>query len=129
MKGWLQTLGLTALLASSVLANEVELVSRRASGPAWHTISQDANDHFLQKSDEAHRQRCSGMYSRKAWGGNVDPFILVKFSKAQTEEGDPLASLVIFEWNDEELIGEYRSGESDVSVLKHTNCSLEPPQD
>jgi len=54
------------------------------------------------------------MYSRKAWGGNVDPFILVKFSKAETTEGDPLASLVIFEWNDEELIGEYRSGDSDV---------------
>lgn len=27
MKGWLRTLGLTALLASHVLANEVELVS------------------------------------------------------------------------------------------------------
>ncbi|KAJ5227060.1 uncharacterized protein N7469_007066 [Penicillium citrinum] len=96
MKGWLRTLGLTALFASSVLANEVEL-----------------------KSDEAHRQRCSGMYSRKAWGGNVDPFILVKFSKAETTEGDPLASLVIFEWNDEELIGEYRSGDSDI---KDTIC-------
>ena len=31
MKGWLQTLGLTALLAGSVLANEVELVSDRIS--------------------------------------------------------------------------------------------------
>lgn len=58
----------------------------------------------------------------------MDPFILVKFSKAQTEEGDPLASLVIFEWNDEELIGEYRSGDSDVGVPMHTNCSLEPSQ-
>lgn len=27
MKGWLRTLGLTALLAGSVLANEVEIVS------------------------------------------------------------------------------------------------------
>lgn len=27
MKGWLQTLGFTALLAGSVLANDVELVS------------------------------------------------------------------------------------------------------
>ncbi|KAJ5098509.1 hypothetical protein N7532_005510 [Penicillium argentinense] len=96
MKGWLRTLGLTALLATSVLADDVEL-----------------------KSDEAHRQRCSGMYSRKAWGGNVDPFILVKFSKAQNTEGDPLASLVIFEWNDEELIGDYRSNDADV---KDTIC-------
>lgn len=54
------------------------------------------------------------MYSRKAWGGNVDPFILVKFSKAENQEGDPLASLVIFEWNDEELIGQYRSDDAEV---------------
>ncbi|GLI72573.1 membrane protein ptm1 [Penicillium ochrochloron] len=96
MKGWLRTLGLTALLAGSVLANDVEI-----------------------KSDEAHRQRCSGMYSRKAWGGSVDPFILVKFSKAENQEGDPLASLVIFEWNDEELIGQYRSGDAE---MKDTIC-------
>lgn len=54
------------------------------------------------------------MYSRKAWGGNVDPFILVKFSKTENLEGDPLASLVIFEWSDEELIGEYRSDDAEV---------------
>lgn len=54
------------------------------------------------------------MYSRKAWGGNVDPFILVKFSKAENQEGDPLTSLVIFEWNDEELIGQYRSDDAEV---------------
>ncbi|KAJ5433047.1 uncharacterized protein N7458_012203 [Penicillium daleae] len=96
MKGWLRTLGLTAMLAGSVLANDVEI-----------------------KSDEAHRQRCSGMYSRKAWGGNVDPFLLVKFSKAENLEGDPLASLVIFEWNDEELIGQYRSADAE---MKDTIC-------
>jgi hypothetical protein len=46
------------------------------------------------------------MYSRKAWGGSVEPFILTKFIKSDTEEeGDPLVGLVIFEWNDEELIG------------------------
>lgn len=56
------------------------------------------------------------MYSRKAWGGNVDPFILVKFSKADIQEGDPLASLVIFEWNDEDLIGEYRSDDAEVCL-------------
>ncbi|CAL5870720.1 uncharacterized protein PFLUO_LOCUS4960 [Penicillium psychrofluorescens] len=89
MKGWLRTLGLTALLASSVLANELEL-----------------------KSDESHRQRCSGMYSRKAWGGNVDPFILVKFSSSDRENAK--ASLVMFEWNDEQLIGAYRTDEPDV---------------
>ena len=46
------------------------------------------------------------MYSRKAWGGNTDPFILVKFLPDNTpDESDPIASLIIFEWQDEELIG------------------------
>ncbi|KAJ5413003.1 hypothetical protein N7501_005719 [Penicillium viridicatum] len=96
MKGWLQTLGLTALLASHALANDAEL-----------------------KSDDAHRQRCSGMYSHKAWGGDVDPFILVKFTKSEAQESDPLASLVIFEWSDEGLIGQYRSEDAEV---KETIC-------
>jgi hypothetical protein len=46
------------------------------------------------------------MYSRKAWGGSVDPFILVNFLKNdKNADGDPLASLIVFEWQDEELIG------------------------
>ena len=46
------------------------------------------------------------MYSRKAWGGSIEPFVLTKFVKSDgEEEGDPLVSLVIFEWNDEGLIG------------------------
>ncbi|KAL3253006.1 hypothetical protein ABHI18_009768 [Aspergillus niger] len=90
MRGWLRTLGLTALLAGSVLANEVELTQ-----------------------DEAHRQRCSGMYSRKAWGGSVDPFILTKFvQEPQSGDSDPLVSLVIFEWTDENLIGRPVPGDS-----------------
>ena len=52
------------------------------------------------------------MYSRKAWGGNVDPFILVKFSSSERENAK--ASLVIFEWKDEQLIGAYRTDEPDV---------------
>lgn len=78
---------------------------------------------FVQKSDEAHRQRCSGMYSRKAWGGNIDPFILVKFSKSAATQGDPLASLVIFEWQDEGLIGQYPTAEgTHENELKETIC-------
>lgn len=48
------------------------------------------------------------MYSRKSWGGSVDPFVLVNLEK-QTPEGDadPLLSLVIFEWKDEEFVGVY----------------------
>lgn len=63
------------------------------------------------------------MYSRSAWGGSVDPFILVKFSKADGAQNDPLASLVIFEWKDENLIGEYRDGApTDENELKETIC-------
>lgn len=47
------------------------------------------------------------MYGRKSWGGDVDPFILVHINKAEPKDGDPLMSLVIFEWKDEDLIGRY----------------------
>lgn len=46
------------------------------------------------------------MYSRKSWGGAVDPYILTKFIKATPEgDADPIVSLLIFEWRDEGLIG------------------------
>lgn len=46
------------------------------------------------------------MYSRKSWGGSVDPFILVKFVEGKApEDADPVTSLIVFEWQDEELIG------------------------
>lgn len=45
------------------------------------------------------------MYSRKAWGGDIDPFILTKFVKVEDDTEDALVSLVIFEWGDEALIG------------------------
>uniref|UniRef100_A0A093UW06 Membrane protein PTM1 n=1 Tax=Talaromyces marneffei PM1 TaxID=1077442 RepID=A0A093UW06_TALMA len=82
MKGWLQPLVLAASLAGGVVANE-----------------------FNIQQDDAHRQRCSGMYSRKAWGGDIDPFILTKFMKVEDNAEDALVSLVIFEWGDEALIG------------------------
>jgi len=46
------------------------------------------------------------MYSKRAWGGAVDPHILVKFTKEEVEgDADPIASMVIFEWNDYDLVG------------------------
>jgi hypothetical protein len=46
------------------------------------------------------------MYSKNAWGGPIDPFILVKFTDVgKDQEGDPIVSLVVFEWKDEEYIG------------------------
>ena len=56
------------------------------------------------------------MYSRKAWGAEVDPFILTKFAKVEdgTTTQDNLVSLVIFEWGDESLIGRPVPGTDDV---------------
>lgn len=56
------------------------------------------------------------MYSRKAWGGSIDPFILTTFVKPDGLglDGDPLVSLVIFEWGDEDLIGRIPPGGEDV---------------
>jgi hypothetical protein len=48
------------------------------------------------------------MYSKKSWGGKVEPFILVKFLKnGERNKGieDPTVSLVIFEWKDSPLLG------------------------
>lgn len=47
------------------------------------------------------------MFSRKGWGGNVDPFILTTFTKPENipDNEDPIVSLVIFEWQDKSLIG------------------------
>ena len=47
-----------------------------------------------------------GMYSRTAWGGPVEPFILAKFFNSTIPEGtDPIVSLIIFQWEDKDLIG------------------------
>lgn len=56
------------------------------------------------------------MYSRSAWGGNTDPFILTKFAKSSVadENSDPRVSLVIFEWSDEPLIGRRISDDPEV---------------
>ena len=55
------------------------------------------------------------MYSRKSWGGQIDPFILVKFRKNTVEgDSDPLVSLVMFEWKDEDLIGRRPEGSNPV---------------
>lgn len=51
------------------------------------------------------------MYSQGAWGGPVDPFILLKFLPYEGDQ-DPVVSLVMFEWKDEDLIGIYPSADA-----------------
>jgi len=46
------------------------------------------------------------MYSQKTWGGPTEPHILVKFlQEASEDDSDPIASLIIFEWKDYDLVG------------------------
>ncbi|EAL91375.1 integral membrane protein (Ptm1), putative [Aspergillus fumigatus Af293] len=60
------------------------------------------------------------MYSRKAWGGSIDPYIETVFVKDnEAGDSDPLVSVVIFEWSDENLIGR---SVSDDPEAKETIC-------
>lgn len=47
------------------------------------------------------------MYSKKSWGGKVDPYINVKFIDTQREQEveDPTVGVVIWEWKDSNLLG------------------------
>ncbi|KAH6680792.1 integral membrane protein-like protein [Halenospora varia] len=63
--------------------------------------------------ENPNRQVCAGMYSKKDWGGSVDPHVLVKFLKEDVEgDADPITSMVIFEWRDYDLIGVLPTPES-----------------
>lgn len=54
-----------------------------------------------------------GMYSKAAWGGPVDPFILTVFPNDTLKaDEDPIVSLIIFEWKDQDLIGAYPNAEA-----------------
>lgn len=55
----------------------------------------------------------AGMYSKAAWGGPVDPFILAVFpNDTITADEDPIVSLIIFEWKDQGLIGAFPDPEA-----------------
>ena len=68
------------------------------------------------------------MYSKKSWGGRVEPFILVKFlNKAEQnkEIEDPTVGVVIWEWKDSLLLGKpTEMPVDDVSAFSvHVSCS------
>ena len=72
-----------AFLSSSILAAELKITNQRHE-----------------------RLACNGMYSRKAWGGDTDPFILTKFIKSTPKDiPDPRISLAVYEWRDQDSIG------------------------
>lgn len=62
------------------------------------------------------------MYSRKAWGGSVDPFILNRFLPYKpagdgAEIDDPVVAVVLFEWKDEHLLGRPKSPDNPEVLL------------
>ncbi|KAI0905032.1 lung seven transmembrane receptor-domain-containing protein [Ustulina deusta] len=66
----------------------------------------------IDQSDE-NWQKCAGMYSKAAWGGPVDPFILTVFPNDTVKAGeDPIVSVIIFEWKDQDLIGAFPNPEA-----------------
>ncbi|KAF2421530.1 integral membrane protein [Tothia fuscella] len=92
MKRWRTISGLLALAISATHAAEITLD---------------------QKPDNT--QRCSGMYSKKSWGGSVDPFIDVLFVKDEAA-GDATVSLVIFEYQDKQLLGRPNGDDTDEKI-------------
>jgi hypothetical protein len=44
------------------------------------------------------------MYGKSSWGGDVVPYIQAVFERYEGE-ADPIVSLIIFEWRDEDYIG------------------------
>ena len=105
MKSWLQAFLAVAITTSQVIANEVQIVR------SLEFLSRRLKLIHLQTQDEQKREQCSGMYSKKAWGGSVDPFILTEFIKS--EEGhNPSVSLIVYEWRDQDLIGVWLSSDA-----------------
>ncbi|KAF2873695.1 lung seven transmembrane receptor-domain-containing protein [Massariosphaeria phaeospora] len=49
------------------------------------------------------------MYSKKSWGGQMEPFILIKFLKSGKEQNvgidDPTVGVAVWEWRDTMLLG------------------------
>lgn len=71
------------------------------------------------------------MYSKASWGGAIDPYIEIKFNKV--DEGQPIASLIIYEYKDYALIGRPNPNpmnEDDVGIsiapfAQETNIDIE----
>lgn len=60
--------------------------------------------------DQTHNQKCTGMYAKEAWGGNVNPFI--SFNLKEFSEDPVNLAVVVFEFQDLHNIGkELISGE------------------
>ncbi|KAL8940502.1 MAG: hypothetical protein Q9216_002789 [Gyalolechia sp. 2 TL-2023] len=64
----------------------------------------------VDNKKDPNRQQCSGMYSKKGWGGDTDPFVQTTIEKAPPpDHQDAFVSLAIFEFRDEDLLGVWSS--------------------
>jgi len=101
MKARLRNIALLLLITiTAVAAIDVTLV--RPMPAVWYSTM------LIRHQNQDDRQKCSGMYSKKSWGGKVEPFILVKFIKDTNKNKDiqdPIVSVVVWEWKDTLLLG------------------------
>jgi hypothetical protein len=103
MKSWARTVALLLLSTiTAVAAIDVTLVRLAL-------ISKKKVPGLILPQTQKDDQKCLGMYSKKSWGGKVDPFILVKFVKNGEDKNkdipDPSVGVVIWEWKDSMLLG------------------------
>jgi hypothetical protein len=64
------------------------------------------------------------MYSKKSWGGPVDPYILAKFKKADKDApGDPSVGIVIWEFQDYDFIWKPDEDDENVSSMLVKNST------
>ncbi|KAF8451784.1 lung seven transmembrane receptor-domain-containing protein [Terfezia claveryi] len=68
---------------------------------------------YLIDQEDGTRQQCAGMWSKKSWGGEIDPFIAVNFKAKPDSHGDKIVSLLIFEWEDANYLGRFPSEDSE----------------
>lgn len=103
MKLWRSAAVLLAAAVVAVRAADIILV--RGANVYVSGALQGANT--TQTHESQYSQQCSGMYSKKSWGGKIEPFIMVKFietDKPQPVE-DPTVAVMIWEWQDSNLLG------------------------
>lgn len=69
------------------------------------------------------------MYSKKSWGGKVEPFINIKFINNDRNEDieDPTVGVVIWEWKDSLLLG--KPSDKPVDQVRCLLHSLPGPAD
>ncbi|KAJ6787064.1 hypothetical protein PWT90_03203 [Aphanocladium album] len=111
MRSLLGYLALSVSLWTTALALEIPIVMKLAAQARGFMLTC-----LEQDQTRDNQQFCAGMYSKKSWGGPVDPFIQVKFiNNTLPEEEDPTVSLIIFEWKDRKFVGVPNSnGENDL---------------